>query len=94
MAGRHRVLGAAVAEWVPGLSLADAVADGMLKPLAAARALQPLAAAAEAASTGARAVSKTKVRAVLSTWSRQDRAAGPPNRARPPWPPRACTPRR
>ena len=43
------VLGAAVAEWVPGLSLADAVADGMLKPLAAARALQPLAAAAEAA---------------------------------------------
>ena len=30
------VLGAAVAEWVPGLSLADAVADGMLKPLAAA----------------------------------------------------------
>ena len=47
------------------------------------------AAAAEAASTGARAVSKTKVRAVLSTWSRQDRASGPPNRARPPWPPRA-----
>ena len=43
------VLGAAVAEWVPGHSLADAVADGMLKPLAAARALQPLAAAAEAA---------------------------------------------
>ena len=43
------VLGAAVAEWVPGLSLAEAVADGMLKPLAAARALQPLAAAAEAA---------------------------------------------
>ena len=43
------VLGAAVAEWVPGLSLTDAVADGMLKPLAAARALQPLAAAAEAA---------------------------------------------
>ena len=29
------VLGAAVAEWVPGLSLADAVADGILKPLAA-----------------------------------------------------------
>jgi hypothetical protein len=43
------VLGAAVAEWVPGLSLAEAVAEGMLKPLAAARALQPLAAAAEAA---------------------------------------------
>lgn len=43
------VLGAAVAEWVPGLSLAEAVADGMLKPLAAARALQSLAAAAEAA---------------------------------------------
>lgn len=43
------VLGAAVAEWVPGLSLPEAVADGMLKPLAAARALQPLAAAAEAA---------------------------------------------
>jgi hypothetical protein len=43
------VLGAAVAEWVPGRSLADAVADGMLKPLAAARALQPLAAAAAAA---------------------------------------------
>jgi hypothetical protein len=30
------VLGAAVAEWVPGRSLADAVSDGMLKPLAAA----------------------------------------------------------
>jgi hypothetical protein len=43
------VLGAAVAEWVPGRSLAEAVADGMLKPLAAARALQSLAAAAEAA---------------------------------------------
>jgi hypothetical protein len=43
------VLGAAVAEWVPGRSLADAVSDGMLKPLAAARALQPLAAAAAAA---------------------------------------------
>ncbi len=43
------VLGAAVAEWIPGLSLAEAVAEGMLKPLAAARALQPLAAAAEAA---------------------------------------------
>jgi hypothetical protein len=43
------VLGAAVAEWVPGRSLADAVSDGMLKPLAAARALQPLASAAAAA---------------------------------------------
>lgn len=43
------VLGAAVAEWVPGRSLAEAVADGIIKPLAAARALQPLAAAAEAA---------------------------------------------
>jgi hypothetical protein len=43
------VLGAAVAEWVPGRSLAEAVADGIVKPLAAARALQPLAAAAEAA---------------------------------------------
>ncbi len=43
------VLGAAVAEWVPGRSLADAVADGIVKPVAAARALQPLAAAAEAA---------------------------------------------
>jgi hypothetical protein len=43
------VLGAAVAEWVPGRSLAESVADGILKPLAAARALQSLAAAAEAA---------------------------------------------
>lgn len=43
------VLGAAVAEWVPGRSLAEAVSEGVLKPLAAARALQPLAAAAEAA---------------------------------------------
>lgn len=43
------VLGAAVAEWVPGRSLAEAVADGIIKPLAAARALQPMAAAAEAA---------------------------------------------
>ena len=32
------VLGAAVTEWVPGRSLAEAVADGMIKPLAAARA--------------------------------------------------------
>jgi hypothetical protein len=43
------VLGAAVAEWVPGRSLAEAVAEGLVKPIAAARALQPLAAAAEAA---------------------------------------------
>lgn len=43
------VLGAAVTEWVSGRSLAEAVAEGMLKPLAAARAVAPLAAAAEAA---------------------------------------------
>src|SRR3954454_18138931 len=43
------VLGAAVAEWVPGRRLAEAVADAIVKPLAAARALKPLAAAAEAA---------------------------------------------
>jgi hypothetical protein len=43
------VLGAAVAEWVPGRGLAEAVADGIGKPLAAARAIQPLASAAEAA---------------------------------------------
>ena len=43
------VLGAAVTEWVPGTSLAETVADGLLKPLAAARAVAPLAAAAEAA---------------------------------------------
>src|SRR4051812_5085393 len=43
------VLGAAVTEWVPGRSLAEAVADGLIKPFAAARALKPLAAAAEAA---------------------------------------------
>lgn len=43
------VLGAAVTEWVPGRSLAEAVADGLLKPLAAARAVAPLAAAAEEA---------------------------------------------
>ncbi len=41
------VLGAAVTEWVPGQSLAEAIADGLLKPLAAARAVAPLAAAAE-----------------------------------------------
>lgn len=43
------VLGVAVTEWVPGRSLAEVVADGLLRPLAAARAIQPLAAAAEAA---------------------------------------------
>ncbi|MCW2722591.1 protein kinase family protein [Pseudonocardia sp.] len=43
------VLGAAVTEWVPGRSLAETVADGLLKPLAAARAVAPLAAAAQAA---------------------------------------------
>ena len=43
------VLGAAVAEWVAGHSLAEAVANGIVKPLTAARALQPLASAAEAA---------------------------------------------
>ena len=43
------VLGAAVAEWVPGRSLAETVADGIGKPLTAARAVQSLAAAAEAA---------------------------------------------
>ena len=43
------VLGAAVTEWVPGRSLAEVVADGLIKPLAAARAVLPLAAAAEAA---------------------------------------------
>jgi hypothetical protein len=43
------VLGAAVTEWVSGRSLAEAVSEGMLKPLAAARAVAPLAAAAEAA---------------------------------------------
>ncbi len=43
------VLGAAVTEWVSGRSLAEAVAEGMLKPLAAARAVAPLAAAAEEA---------------------------------------------
>jgi hypothetical protein len=40
------VLGAAVTEWVPGRSLGEVVADGMVKPLAAARAVAPLAAAA------------------------------------------------
>ena len=35
------VLGAAVTEWVPGRSLAEAVADGLIKPFAAARAVAP-----------------------------------------------------
>ncbi|MGQ0575934.1 MAG: protein kinase family protein [Pseudonocardia sp.] len=43
------VLGAAVSEWVPGRSLAEAVADAPLRPVAVARALQPLAAAVEEA---------------------------------------------
>lgn len=43
------VLGAAVTEWVPGRSLAETLADGLIKPLAAARAVAPLAAAAEEA---------------------------------------------
>ncbi|WP_214370183.1 protein kinase family protein [Pseudonocardia sp. H11422] len=43
------VLGAAVAEWVPGRSLAETVASGLIKPLTAARIVEPLAAAAEAA---------------------------------------------
>lgn len=40
------VLGAAVAEWVPGRSLAETVADGPVRALRAARILEPLAAAA------------------------------------------------
>jgi hypothetical protein len=43
------VLGAAVTEWVPGHSLAEHVADGLIKPTNAARAVAPLAAAAEEA---------------------------------------------
>lgn len=43
------VNGAAVTEWVPGKSLAEAVTEGLLKPMVAARAVAPLAAAAEAA---------------------------------------------
>jgi hypothetical protein len=43
------ILGVAVTEWVPGRSLAEVVADGLIKPLAAARAVAPLAAAAEEA---------------------------------------------
>jgi hypothetical protein len=43
------VLGAAITEWVPGRSLGEVVAEGLIKPLAAARAVAPLAAAAEAA---------------------------------------------
>lgn len=41
------VLGAAVTEWVTGRSLAEVVAEGLLKPMAAARAVIPLADAAE-----------------------------------------------
>lgn len=40
------VLGAAVAEWVPGRSLSEVVADGPVRALRAARILEPLAAAA------------------------------------------------
>ncbi len=43
------VLGAAVTEWVTGRSLAEMVAEGLIRPLAAARAVAPLAAAAEEA---------------------------------------------
>lgn len=43
------VLGAAVTEWVSGRSLAEHVADGVVKPMNAARAVAPLAAAAESA---------------------------------------------
>nr|WP_239029473.1 protein kinase family protein [Pseudonocardia acidicola] len=43
------VLGAAVAEWVPGRSLGETITAGLIKPLAAARMVEPLAAAAEAA---------------------------------------------
>jgi hypothetical protein len=43
------VLGAAVTEWVPGRSLAETVAEGLIKPLTVARALVPLASAAEEA---------------------------------------------
>lgn len=43
------VLVAAVTEWIAGRSIAEAVADGLLKPAAAARAVQHLAAAAEEA---------------------------------------------
>lgn len=43
------VLGAAVTEWVPGHSLAEAVSGGLIKPVNAARAVAPLAAAAEEA---------------------------------------------
>jgi hypothetical protein len=43
------VLGAAVNEWVPGRTLAEAVADGPRRAVVAARMLLPLASAAEAA---------------------------------------------
>jgi hypothetical protein len=45
----HDVLGVAVTEWVPGRSLAEVMAEGLIKPIAAARAVAPLAAAAEEA---------------------------------------------
>ena len=43
------VLGAAVSEWIPGRTLAETVADGPRRAVAAARMLLPLASAAEAA---------------------------------------------
>ncbi len=43
------VLGAAVAEWVPGTSLSETIGAGVIRPLTAARMVEPLAAAAEAA---------------------------------------------
>ncbi|MGD9990072.1 protein kinase family protein, partial [Pseudonocardia sp.] len=43
------VLGAAVSEWCGGRGLADVLADGMIRPLAAARMVEPLAEAAAAA---------------------------------------------
>ena len=43
------VLGAAVTEWVPGRSIAETLADGLVRPITAARSLQLLAAAAESA---------------------------------------------
>lgn len=43
------VLGLAVTEWVPGRGLAEFVSDNLVKPVAAARAVEPLAAAAREA---------------------------------------------
>ncbi|GAA4865730.1 protein kinase family protein [Pseudonocardia benzenivorans] len=43
------VLGAAVSEWTGGRSLAEVLADGMLRPMTAARMVEPLADAAAAA---------------------------------------------